>query len=93
MKYALIENGLVTNIIILSHRNTNEFPNVVALNDRAVSIGDQYIDGKFYHNGKQIFAPHEITQQEITDADLERIAAQQTITDQELQILALEAGA
>ena len=42
MRYALIENGTVTNIIALYEGNASEFPNAVKLNDVPAQIGDTY---------------------------------------------------
>ena len=53
MNYALIENGVVTNIISLRDSNAHEFPNAVKLGDRPVGIGDTYENGKFYRDGKK----------------------------------------
>ena len=54
MNYALIENGIVTNIIWLSPSNVADFPNAVAYGERPVQIGDEYIDGAFYRNGEKV---------------------------------------
>lgn len=47
MNYALIENGVVINLIWLYEGNAHEFPNAVALGDRPVAIGDSYQNGVF----------------------------------------------
>lgn len=52
--YALVENGIVTNVIWLAANNAPEFPNAVALGDLPVTMGDIYADGKFYRNGKEV---------------------------------------
>lgn len=54
MNYALIENGIVINIIYLHPMNANEFPNAVEISDLPVTIGDSYENGKFYRGGKEI---------------------------------------
>lgn len=54
MNYALIEDGVVTNIIWLYERNEIDFPNAVKLGDRMVEIGDTYEDGVFYRNGEEV---------------------------------------
>lgn len=64
MNYALIENGVVTNIIWLNERNEAEWPNVVRLYDRMVEVGDTYIDGKFYRDGNEVLTSLEIVQLE-----------------------------
>ena len=45
--YALIDLGLVVNIIWLNPENANEFPNVVCIDGINVSIGDLYDGTKF----------------------------------------------
>ena len=59
MNYALIENGIVTNIIWLYETNADEFPTAVKLGDRPVGISDTYTDGKFYHDGVEVLTPIE----------------------------------
>ena len=54
MNYALIKNGIVTNIIYLHPMNADEFPNAVEIGDLPVAIGDSYAEGKFYRDGKEI---------------------------------------
>ncbi len=65
MRYALIDNGIVTNIIALNDRNANDFPASVKLGDRPVGIGDTYTDGKFYRDGEEVLTQMEQAQAEI----------------------------
>ena len=65
MRYALIDNDIVTNIIALNDRNASDFPTAVKLGDRPVAIGDTYTDGKFYRNGVEVLTPLEAAQAEI----------------------------
>ena len=67
MRYALIDNGIVTNIIALNDRNSSDFPAVVKLGDRPVGIGDTYADGKFYRDEKEVLTPMEQAQEEMTE--------------------------
>lgn len=59
MNYALIENGIVTNIIWLYETNAEEFPNAVRLGERQVEIGDTYEDGKFFREGTEVLTAEE----------------------------------
>ena len=59
MNYALIENGIVTNIIWLYETNADEFPSAVKLGERQVEIGDTYEDGRFYRNGAEVLTAEE----------------------------------
>ena len=67
MRYALIDNGIVANVIALNDRNANDFPTAVKLGDRPVGIGDTYTDGKFYRDGVEVLTPMEQAQAEMTE--------------------------
>ena len=59
MRYAVITEGAVTNIIALRETNAGEFPDAVALHDRPVGIGDTYSEGKFYRDGEELLTAAE----------------------------------
>lgn len=59
MRYAMVENGTVTNVIALQATAAGEFPSAVALQDRPVGIGDTYSEGKFYRDGEEVLTPAE----------------------------------
>lgn len=59
MNYALIEDGVVTNVIWLHPGNASDFPNAVALNDIPAEIGDSYVDGVFYRDGERVLTATE----------------------------------
>lgn len=65
MRYAIVTDGIVTNVIALNDRNANDFPTAVKLGDRPVGIGDTYTDGKFYRDGVEVLTPMEQAQEEI----------------------------
>ena len=67
MRYALIDNGIVRNVIVLNDRNASDFPTAVKLGDRPVAIGDTYTDGKFYRDGVEVLTPMEQAQEEIDE--------------------------
>ena len=66
MRYALIDSGIVANIISLNDRNASDFSAAVKLGDRPVGIGDTYADGKFYRDGVEVLTPMEQAQAEMT---------------------------
>lgn len=66
MRYAIIENGLVANLIWLMPSNVSDFHGAVCVDGRPVAIGDAYTDGIFTRNGEPV----------LTDA--ERIAELET---------------
>ena len=65
MRYALVENGVVTNVIWLNDKNASDFPAAVKLGDRPVTMGDTYTDGKFYRDGVEVLTALEQAQAEI----------------------------
>ena len=65
MRYAIVTDGIVTNIIALNDRNASDFSTAVKLGDRPVGIGDTYTDGKFYRDGVEVLTPMEQAQAEI----------------------------
>ena len=67
MRYALIDNGIVSNVIVLNGRNASDFPTAVNLGDRPVCIGDTYAGGKFYRDGVEVLTPMEQAQAEMTE--------------------------
>lgn len=76
MDYALIENGIVTNIIWLYPQNASNFPNAVPMNDIPAAIGDTYRDGVFYRDGEKVLALQEQMQKEMQEALAETDAAE-----------------
>ena len=65
MRYALVENGTVTNIIEMDKRNEQFFPSAVYTGDRPVGMGDTYTEGKFYRDGKEVLTALEEANNEI----------------------------
>jgi hypothetical protein len=59
MRYAIVTDGAVTNVIALRETNAGDFPGAVALHDRPVGIGDTYQDGKFYRGGQEVLTSQE----------------------------------
>lgn len=67
MTHAVIQDGVVTNLIWLFSANTEDFPDAVPVNDLPVSIGDSYEDGVFYRNGQELLSVMESTLAEKSD--------------------------
>ena len=65
MRYAIVTDGIVANVIALNDRNASDFPPAVKLGDRPVGIGDTYADGKFYRDGVEVLTQMEQAQVEI----------------------------
>ena len=63
MRYAIIQDNIVTHIIALRDTNAKDFPGAVALHDRPVGIGDTYSDGKFWRDGKEVLTAQEEIEQ------------------------------
>lgn len=75
MNYALIENGIVKNIICLAPSNAHEFPNAVNIDDCPAQIGDTYEDGRFYRDGIDVLVYEEFTSQAAEQAMLTQMEA------------------
>jgi hypothetical protein len=67
MNYALIKDGVVTNLIWLSPSNAQDFPNAVPTNGLSVRVGDTYTEGAFYRNGEKVLSALEIAVAEAED--------------------------
>lgn len=55
---ALVENGIVVNVLWCSDRAL-ETETLIDTADRPVGIGDTYTDGKFYRDGEEVLTPLE----------------------------------
>lgn len=67
MRYAMVIEGKVTNIIEMNKRNEQYFPSAVYTGDKPVCIGDTYTDGKFYRNGVEVLTALEEAQIEVAE--------------------------
>lgn len=67
MRYALIDNGLVVNIIWLYPGNADDFPAAVPMGDVPAAIGDTYTDGVFYRAGERVLTPAEQAERDAQD--------------------------
>lgn len=67
MNYALVENGVVTNLIWLYPANAAEFPGAVPLGGVPAAIGDTWDGEHFYRNGERVLSPMEQAQEEARD--------------------------
>ena len=67
MNYALIENGVVTNIIWLYSANAADFPTAVPCGDVPVAIGDTYDGEHFYRGGERVLTALEQAQKDAED--------------------------
>lgn len=67
---ALLENGLVTNILWCSDREP-ETDTLINCGELPVGIGDSYRDGAFYRDGEKILTAYELLEKqnaELVDA-------------------------
>ena len=74
MRYAVIENGAVVNVIWLDPRNAEDFPDAVPVGDVAAGIGDSFADGAFLRNGTRLLTPLETAQVTIAELDTALVA-------------------
>lgn len=67
MRYAVIEDGVVTNIIVLYPSNAKDFPGAVPCGDVPVAIGDTWDGEHFYRGGERVLTPLEQARKDAED--------------------------
>lgn len=67
MRYAIITDGVVTNVIVLYPGNAADFPTAVPCGDVPVTIGDTYDGQDFYRGGERVFTPLEQARKDAED--------------------------
>ena len=67
MRYAIITDGVVTNVIILYPGNAADFPTAVPCGDVPVAIGDTWDGQDFYREGARVLSPVEQAQKDAED--------------------------
>lgn len=65
MNYAIVEDGIVTNIVVLYPMGAQDFPSAVPCGDVPVFIGDTYDGEHFYRAGKRVLTPLEQARKDI----------------------------
>lgn len=61
MRYAMMQNERVKNIIELNPENETDFPNAIPIpDDLPAGIDDTYQDGVFYRNGERVLTNAEM---------------------------------
>ena len=73
MNYAIVKDGIVTNIVVLYPMGAKDFPEAVPCGDVPVFIGDTYDGEHFYRAGKRVLTPLEQARKDIesTQANIE----------------------
>ena len=82
MRYAIVTDGIVTNVIALNDRNASDFPAAVKLGDRPVGIGDTYTGGKFYRDGKEVLTAQEEIEQYKTALQTLGVETEEAVSDE-----------
>lgn len=67
MNYAMVENGIVTNVIWLYSINAADFPSAVPCRDIPAAIGDTYDGEHFYRGGERVLTALEQAQKDAED--------------------------
>lgn len=67
MRYAIITDGVVTNVIILYSGNAADFPTAVPCGDVPVAIGDTWDGQDFYREGALVLSPVEQARKDAED--------------------------
>ena len=65
--YALVENGVVTNVMVLYPPNAAEFAGAVPCGELPVAIGDTYDGEHFYRGGERVLTALEQAQKDAED--------------------------
>lgn len=65
--YALVENGVVTNVMVLYPPNAAEFEGAVPCGEIPVAIGDTYDGEHFYRGGERVLTALEQAQKDAED--------------------------
>lgn len=65
--YALVENGVVTNVIVLYPPNAAEFDGAVPCGEIPAAIGDTYDGEHFYRAGERVLTALEQAQKDAED--------------------------
>ena len=56
MNYAIVEDGMVVNVIVLYPSNAKDFPGAVPCGDVPVGIGDTWDGEHFYREGARVLS-------------------------------------
>lgn len=67
MRYAIITDGVVTNVIILYPGNAGDFPSAVPCGDVPVAIDDTWDGEHFYRGGERVLTALEQAQKDAED--------------------------
>lgn len=67
MRYAVIEDGVVVNVIILYPGGAKSFPAAVPCGDVPVAIDDTWDGEHFYREGARVLSPMEQAQKDTED--------------------------
>lgn len=67
MRYAIITDGVVTNVIVLYPGNAADFPTAVPCGDVPVAIGDTWDGQDFYREGARVLSPVEQARKDAED--------------------------
>lgn len=65
--YALVENGVVKNVMVLYPPNAAEFEGAVPCGEIPVAIGDTYDGEHFYRGGERVLTALEQAQKDAED--------------------------
>lgn len=69
MRYAVIEDGVVVNVIILYPGGAKSFPDAVPCGDVPVAIDDTWDGQDFYRGGEKVLSPMEQAQKDAEDME------------------------
>jgi len=85
MTYAIVQDGIVTNVIELLPGNASDFPEAVPIGEVPAGIGDTYDGNRFYRDGQPVLSETETLIAQMCDMA-------EKLVDQDIQIATLELG-
>lgn len=65
--YALVENGVVTNVMVLYSPSAGDFPTAVPCGEIPAAIGDTYDGEHFYRGGERVLSALEQARKDAED--------------------------
>ena len=65
--YALVENGVVTNVMVLYPPSAGDFPTAVPCGEIPAAIGDTYDGEHFYRGGERVLSALEQARKDAED--------------------------
>ena len=96
MRHALVEDGIIVNVIEIDPRTAGDWKNAVTIPENIFAgIGDKYHDGRFYHENPETHEEEEILPYDpiaiyAQELQGQKIAVDKLTVDTDYRLLMLE---